>query len=163
MIPTVSLNESIVEEAVLTRLGELGFELPHDSDKVSGLNHCEIDQTGIPTESRQNCRDSWAYPDQTANCDMDRDMVSRFGGTLPEQRRVAPSWFSRRFSRQSVANCKAWIRETPTIIPTKCRDSDGLRRANRESCHLSRQNGGKPLSGHFAGHFVRPGRSRFPK
>jgi hypothetical protein len=163
LIPTVSLTESIVEEAVLTWLGALGFELPHDSDKVSGLNHYEIGQTGIPTESRQNCRDSWAYPDQTANCDMNRDMVSRFGRTLPEQRRVAPSWFSRRFSRQSVANCKPWIRETPTIIPTKCRDSDGLRRANRESCHLSRQNGGEPLSGHFAGHFVRPGRSRFPK
>jgi hypothetical protein len=108
LISTVILTESIVEEAVLTRLGELGFELPHDSDKVSGLNHCEIDQTGIPTESRQNCRDSWAYPDQTANCDMDRDMVSRFGGTLPEQRRVAPSWF------------------LATILTTKCRERQSV-------------------------------------
>ena len=163
MIPTVSLNESIVEEAVLTRLGELGFELPHDFDKVSGLNHCEIDQTGIPIESRQNCRDSWAYPDQIANCDMNRDMVSRFGGTLPEQRRVAPSWFLRQFSRQSVASGKAWIRRNSPKVPPFWRDSGSLRWVNWESCHLSCQNGSKLLAGHFAGHFVRPGRSRFPK
>lgn len=104
-----------------------------------------------------SCRDATPNPGHNGN----RVLVWRFEGALPEQSRVATSRSSQHFSRQYVASGETRLWGIPPKVPPFWRDSDGRRWVDRESSHLSCQNGRKPLAGHFAGHLVRPGRSRF--
>ncbi len=105
---------------------------------------------GIPTVSRQNCRDSGAAGLHGGES---RQRSRHFGGMAQGSGWSISS--SRQFSRQSVVSKRVPNQAIPTIIPTECRDSGDARRNNPAEYPAILAGYAAPLSGHLSGHFVR--------
>ncbi len=101
-------------------------------------------ESGIPTVSRQKCRDSRAAGLRGGES---RQRSRHFGGMAQSSGWSISS--SRQFSRQGVVSKRVPNQAIPTIIPTECRDSGAARRNNPAEYPAILAGYSAPLSGHF--------------